>query len=142
MHEVSTLAGRDHAEFLLEVFGNKQPVAAAPGGFGGGGGGLNATRAIGTIKAAVERSGWGKPLPKGHFHGMAFHFSHAGHFTEVAEGLVEKFGVKKVVGTRREADLVWKNRFAAVGYGSTQPVAGNDTDEGKAQNRRIEFLVR
>ncbi len=34
------------------------------------------------------------------------------------------------------------SRFTAVGYGSTQPVAGNDTDEGKAQNRRIEFLVR
>jgi len=33
-------------------------------------------------------------------------------------------------------------RFTATGYGSTQPVAGNDTDEGKAQNRRIEFLVR
>jgi OmpA-OmpF porin, OOP family len=34
------------------------------------------------------------------------------------------------------------SRFTAVGYGSTQPVAGNNTDEGKAQNRRIEFLVR
>jgi OmpA-OmpF porin, OOP family len=34
------------------------------------------------------------------------------------------------------------DRFMAVGYGSSQPVAGNDTDEGKAQNRRIEFLVR
>jgi len=34
------------------------------------------------------------------------------------------------------------DRFTAIGYGSTQPVAGNDTDEGKAQNRRIEFLVR
>jgi len=92
MHELSTAAGRDHAEFLLEVFGNKQPAAApAAGGFGGGpgGGGLNATRAIGTIKAAVERSGWGKPLPKGHFHGMAFHFSHQGHFTEVAEVSVD-----------------------------------------------------
>ncbi|WP_375411846.1 OmpA family protein [uncultured Bradyrhizobium sp.] len=33
-------------------------------------------------------------------------------------------------------------RFKAVGYGSVQPVASNDTDEGKAQNRRIEFLVR
>ena len=33
-------------------------------------------------------------------------------------------------------------RFTAMGYGSTQPVAGNDTDEGKAQNRRIEFVVR
>ena len=34
------------------------------------------------------------------------------------------------------------NRFSAVGYGSTQPIAGNDTDEGKAQNRRIDFVVR
>jgi OmpA-OmpF porin, OOP family len=33
-------------------------------------------------------------------------------------------------------------RFAAVGYGSTQPVASNGSDEGKAQNRRIEFVVR
>jgi OmpA-OmpF porin, OOP family len=34
------------------------------------------------------------------------------------------------------------SRFTAMGYGSTQPVATNDTDEGKAQNRRIEFMVR
>ena len=33
-------------------------------------------------------------------------------------------------------------RFTAMGYGSTQPVATNDTDEGKAQNRRIDFVVR
>ena len=34
------------------------------------------------------------------------------------------------------------SRFTPAGYGSTQPIAGNDTDEGKAQNRRIEFVVR
>src|SRR6202048_5141375 len=34
------------------------------------------------------------------------------------------------------------SRFTATGYGSTQPVAGNNTDEGKAQNRRIDFVVR
>ena len=33
-------------------------------------------------------------------------------------------------------------RFTAVGYGSAQPVASNDTGDGRAQNRRIEFLVR
>ena len=33
-------------------------------------------------------------------------------------------------------------RFTAQGYGSTQPVSTNDTDEGKAQNRRIEFVVK
>jgi OOP family OmpA-OmpF porin len=34
------------------------------------------------------------------------------------------------------------DRFPPVGFGSTKPVAGNDTDDGKAQNRRIEFVVR
>ena len=34
------------------------------------------------------------------------------------------------------------SRFTPVGYGSTQPVAGNESDEGKAQNRRIDFVVR
>lgn len=34
------------------------------------------------------------------------------------------------------------NRFEAVGYGSNKPVAGNDTEEGKAQNRRIDFVVK
>jgi len=34
------------------------------------------------------------------------------------------------------------NRFTAVGYGATQPIVGNDTDKGKAQNRRIDFVVK
>ncbi|WP_426439493.1 OmpA family protein [Bradyrhizobium genosp. P] len=33
-------------------------------------------------------------------------------------------------------------RFVPIGYGSTQPVAGNDSEDGKAQNRRIEFVVK
>ncbi len=33
-------------------------------------------------------------------------------------------------------------RLTAVGYGSAKPIAPNDTDEGKAQNRRIEFTVK
>jgi OmpA-OmpF porin, OOP family len=33
-------------------------------------------------------------------------------------------------------------RFTAAANGSSQPVAANDTDEGKAKNRRIEFLVK
>ncbi len=34
------------------------------------------------------------------------------------------------------------SRFTAVGYGSARPVATNDTDDGKAQNRRIDFTVK
>jgi isoquinoline 1-oxidoreductase beta subunit len=41
------------------------------------------------IKLAAEKAGWGKPLPKGRGLGLAFHFSHAGHFAEVAEVSVD-----------------------------------------------------
>jgi OOP family OmpA-OmpF porin len=34
------------------------------------------------------------------------------------------------------------DRLRAVGYGSSQPVAANDTDDGKAKNRRIDFVVK
>jgi OOP family OmpA-OmpF porin len=34
------------------------------------------------------------------------------------------------------------NRFTPVGYGASQPIAGNETDDGKAQNRRIDFVVK
>lgn len=33
-------------------------------------------------------------------------------------------------------------RLKAVGYGSTKPVAPNDDDDGKAKNRRIDFVVK
>jgi OOP family OmpA-OmpF porin len=35
-----------------------------------------------------------------------------------------------------------RSRLSATGYGQTRPVASNATEEGKAQNRRIEFLVK
>ena len=33
-------------------------------------------------------------------------------------------------------------RVTAVGYGKMHPIASNDTEDGRAQNRRIEFEVR
>ncbi len=34
-----------------------------------------------------------------------------------------------------------QNKMYFKGYGSSQPVASNDTDEGKAKNRRVEFQI-
>jgi isoquinoline 1-oxidoreductase beta subunit len=88
LHEVAVAAGRDHVEFLLELFGRRAGQAAPPAA------GLDPDRAIGVIKLAAEKAGWGKPLPKGHHLGLAFCFSHLGHIAEVAEVSVD--AAKKV----------------------------------------------
>ena len=88
LHECSVAAGRDHLEFLLEVFEGVSPPRA--GGFGGfGGGGLNQERAQAVTRRAAEEAGWGRQLPDGRGLGLAFHFSHQGHFAEVAEVSVD-----------------------------------------------------
>ncbi len=83
LHELSTAAGRDHVEFLLELLG--EPRWLVPGRDNV----LNTGRAAGVIRLAAEKAGWGRKLPAGRGLGLAFHFSHAGHFAEVAEVSVE-----------------------------------------------------
>lgn len=39
------------------------------------------------------------------------------------------------------SDLLPLDRMAAVGYGKDRPIASNDTEEGRAQNRRVDFLL-
>jgi chemotaxis protein MotB len=34
-----------------------------------------------------------------------------------------------------------EERLAAVGYGATRPIAGNDTAEGKQRNRRVQIMI-
>ena len=91
LHECSVAAGRDHLEFLLEVFdGLPAPGAGRGGGRGGFGGGPNRDRAQAVIRLAASEAGWGRQMPAGRGLGLAFHFSHQGHFAEVAEVSVDR----------------------------------------------------
>ena len=83
MHELSVAAGRDHLAFLLEAMG--EPRWLEPKDEGA----LNTGRAAAVIKLAAEKAGWGKPMPKGRALGLAFFFSHSGHFAEVADVSVD-----------------------------------------------------
>ncbi len=84
LHELSEAAGRDHLEFLLDVMGEPRWLPPqTPYG-------LNTGRAAAVIRLAAEKAGWGKALPDGRGLGLAFHFSHAGHFAEVAEVSVDE----------------------------------------------------
>jgi isoquinoline 1-oxidoreductase beta subunit len=83
LHECSVAAKRDHLEFLLEIMGEPRWLDQ------GKEFSLNTGRAAAVIKLAAEKAGWGKPLPKNRGLGLAFHFSHAGHFAEVAEVSVD-----------------------------------------------------
>src|SRR5690606_23013936 len=86
--------GRDHLDFLLEVMGEPRWLQE------GNEFALNTGRAAAVIRLAAEKANWGKTLPKGRGQGLAFHFSHAGHFAEVAEvsvGADRKLILHKVV---------------------------------------------
>ena len=94
LHELSTAAGLDHLEFLLELMGPSRWLQE------GNSYALHTGRASDVIKLAAEKAGWGSPLPKGRGRGLAFYFSHQGHFAEVAEVSVDtskKIRLHKVV---------------------------------------------
>jgi isoquinoline 1-oxidoreductase beta subunit len=80
LHELAVAGGRDHRDFLLEIMGERRLLP----------GGLNTGRAADVIRLATGKAGWGRELPAGHGLGLAFHFSHAGHFAEVAEVSVDQ----------------------------------------------------
>ena len=121
LHECAVAAKRDYVDFLVDVMG--EPRATAAGPFGGG---LHTGRAVNVIKAVAERAGWGRTLPAGRGLGLAFHFSHQGHFAEVAEVSVD--ANKKV-----DVHKVWV--VADIG-----PIVNLSTAENQCQGSVIDAL--
>ena len=54
--------------------------------------------------------------------------------------LSEKRAVAVSEFLKKRAELA-KINFATHGFGETKPIASNDTDEGRQQNRRVEIVV-
>jgi len=83
IHELATVANRDHLEFLLEILGEPQHLAPQNSNA------VHTGRAAGVVKLVAEKAGWGRKMEAGRGLGLAFYFSHQGHFAEVSEVSVD-----------------------------------------------------
>ncbi len=91
LDEIAVAAGKDPVQLRLDLLGEPRivtnPDGKAP---------YDAGRMRGVVELVAEKSGWGRKLPKGTGLGIAFHYSHAGYFAEVAEVGVDTTGKVKV----------------------------------------------
>jgi isoquinoline 1-oxidoreductase beta subunit len=99
--ELAHAAGEDPIAFRLRLLGDARKVPAGDGK----GVPFDSGRMAGVVKLAAEKSGWGKPLPKGSGRGIGFHFSHLGYVAIVAEVTVAKDGKVKVDHVTVAADV-------------------------------------
>ena len=61
--------------------------------------------------------------------------------TDAVNNRLSQDRANSVVRYLTQVGSIRVGRLAAKGYGKTRPVATNDTEEGRQQNRRIEFTV-
>ena len=92
LDELAHAAGRDPVEFNLAVLGDKDVLP----GTGKGGRPYNAARMRNVVRQVAEKSGWGKPMPRGRGMGLGYYFSHQGYIAEVAEVTVTGKGALSV----------------------------------------------
>src|ERR1051326_1672884 len=100
LDELAHAAGKDPLEFRLALLANAPAaVPAPPPAPAGAAGGappppaFNPERTRGGLELVAEKSGWAaRKLPRGSGMGVAFHFSHRGHFAEVVQASVSRDG--------------------------------------------------
>jgi isoquinoline 1-oxidoreductase beta subunit len=92
LDELAHAAGKDPVEFNLALLGDKDLVSD-PGKKGRP---YNAARMRNVVRLVAEKSGWGKPMPKGSGMGLGYYFSHQGYIAEVAEVTVSPKGELRV----------------------------------------------
>jgi isoquinoline 1-oxidoreductase beta subunit len=94
LDELAVAAGKDPLDFRLELLASFTPPPPAPGGRAQ----FSPKRMSDVLKLVAERSGWAnrKSLPKGTGMGIAFYYSHSGHFAHVAKVKVEPSGQFRV----------------------------------------------
>lgn len=81
IHELAVAANRDHREFLLELIEQKDVESTtAP---------FDSQRAAEVIRQVTKNAGWGGKLGARQGQGLAFYYSHAGYFAQVAEVSVD-----------------------------------------------------
>jgi len=87
LDELAHAAGKDPVQFRLDL------LAAGEAGQSG----VNAERMRGVLELVAEKSGWaGRNRERGRGMGVAFHFSHRGHFAEVVQARVSRQGAVTV----------------------------------------------
>lgn len=122
MDELAHLAGRDPVEFRLALL-ETEP------------------RHRGVLTLAAEKSGWGKALPEGHFHGVALHKSFGTYVAQVAEIARRKDGKFDVVnvtcavdcGVAVNPDVIAAQMEGGIGFGLSPLMFSAITlEDGKA----------
>ncbi|MEH6605542.1 MAG: molybdopterin cofactor-binding domain-containing protein [Pseudomonadales bacterium] len=112
MDEIAAQLKQDAVEFRLKHLTNNPKLAN-------------------TLKVAAEKAGWNKPLPKGHYHGVASHASFSSFVSQIAEVSVENNQLKihKVVcvvdcGLAVNPDIVKAQMESGIIYGLSAALHG------------------
>jgi isoquinoline 1-oxidoreductase beta subunit len=103
-------------------------------------------RHLGVLNLAAEKGEWGKPLPKGHYRGIAVLEAFSTYVAEVVEISLDKDGVKvhKVTvaldcGRVVNPNIIRQQAVGAVVYGLTQTLKGEITiDKGRVQQANFD----